>query len=284
MATLNVVPEVWAAEIVEQLPLYTALGSVANIVTGEVNRKGDQLHIIGADAVSVAAYPASDNITYAAAADSDNTLTITTDYYGAVKVEDDTARQAPQDILPIYGRDIARKLAEQWEADGLSEFYQNAGSNSFETGSTDWQLGSAGADVPAMMSGVNKLLDDNGAPRMGRYMILPTIAIQALSLYAASRATEFGDSAAENGFVDNMFGFDVYVSNKCVVDGSTVHGVAGVRGDGIAGAIGIPPSELEEMRLEGRFATGIRARALYGWKVYRSETLVDINLNTTLLA
>ena len=71
MATLNVVPEVWAREIVEQLPLYTAFGDVANILTGEINRKGDQLHIIGADAVSVAAYPASDNITYVNAADTD---------------------------------------------------------------------------------------------------------------------------------------------------------------------------------------------------------------------
>jgi hypothetical protein len=186
MATMNVVPEIWAREIIEQLPLYTALGGLANIVTGEINRKGDQLHIIGADAVSVAAYPASDNITYAAAADTDNTLL--------------------------------------------------------------------------------------------------TIAIQALTLYAASRATNFGDASSLNGYVGRMFGFDVYTSNKCPVVSTTVHGVAGVKGDGIAGAVAIPPTEVEEIRLEGRFASGVRARALYGWKVYRPTVLVDVNLNTTLLA
>jgi len=284
MATMNVVPEVWAREIIEQLPLYTALGGLANIVTGEINRKGDQLHIIGADAVSVAQYPASDNITYAAAADSDNTLLIDTDYYGAVKIEDDTARQAPMDIMPIYARDIARKLAEQWEADGLAAAYAAAGINSFETGTTDWQLGTAGADVPAMLTGINKQLDDNGAPRAGRYIILPTIAIQALTLYAASKATNFGDQSSLNGYVGRMFGFDVYTSNKCPVVSTTVHGVAGVKGDGIAGAVAIPASEIEEIRLEGRFASGIRSRALYGWKVYRPAVLVDVNLNTTLLA
>lgn len=284
MATLNIVPEVWAREMVEQLPLYTALAGVANIVTGEINRKGDQLHIIGADAVSVAAYPASDNITYAAAADSDNTLAIDTDYYGAVKIEDDTARQSPTDVMPVYARDIARKLAEQFEADGLTAAYTNAGLNSFETGSTAWQLGTGGADVPSMLIGINKQLDDAGAARMGRYIILPTIGVQALSLYAASRATVFGDSAALNGYVGKMFGFDIFTSNKCVVDGSVVHGVAGVKGDGIAGAIAIPSTEIEEIRLEGRFASGVRARALYGWKVYRSGVVVDVNLNTTLLA
>jgi hypothetical protein len=284
MATMNVVPEIWAREIIEQLPLYTALGGLANIVTGEINRKGDQLHIIGADAVSVAQYPASDNITYAAAADTDNTLLVNTDYYGAVKIEDDTARQSPIDIMPVYARDIARKLAEQWEADGLAAAYAAAGLNSFETGTTDWQLGAAGADVPAMLTGINKLLDDNGAPRAGRYIILPTIAIQALTLYAASRATNFGDASSLNGYVGRMFGFDVYTSNKCPVVSTTVHGVAGVKGDGIAGAVAIPPTEVEEIRLEGRFASGVRARALYGWKVYRPTVLVDVNLNTTLLA
>jgi len=284
MSTLNVVPEVWAREIIEQLPLFTALGSNANIVSGEVNRKGDTLHIIGADAVSVAAYPASDNITYAAAADSDNVLLINTDYYGAVKIEDDTARQAPLDIMPVYARDIARKLAEQWEADGLVAAYTGAGLDSFETGTTDWQLGASGADVPALLTSINKQLDDNGAPRAGRYLILPTIAIQALTLYAASRNTGFGDSASLNGFVGKMFGFDVYTSNKCPVVSTTVHGVAGVKGDGIAGAVAIPANEIEEIRLEGRFATGIRSRALYGWKVYRAPVVVDINLNTTLLA
>jgi hypothetical protein len=284
MATMNVVPEIWAREIVEQLPQYTALGGLANIVTGEINRKGDQLHIIGADAVSVAEYPASDNITYAAAADTDNTLLVDTDYYGAVKIEDDTARQSPIDIMPVYARDIARKLAEQWEEDGLAAAYAAAGLNSFETGTTDWQLGAAGADVPAMLTGINKLMDDNGAPRAGRYIILPTIAIQALTLYAASKATNFGDESSLNGYVGRMFGFDVYTSNKCEVVSTTVHGVAGVKGDGIAGAVAIPPTEVEEIRLEGRFASGVRARALYGWKVYRPEVLVDVNLNTTLLA
>lgn len=284
MATLNIVPEVWAREIIEQLPQYTALGDVANILTGEVNRKGDTLHIVGADAVSVAAYPEADNITYAAAADTDNVLTINTDYYGAVKIEDDTARQSPVDVMPVYARDIARKLAEQWEEDGLTEAYTNAGINSFETGSTPWQLGTAGADVPAMLTGINKQMDDAGAPRAGRYIILPTIGVQALTLYAASRATTFGDTASTNGYVGSMFGFDVFTSNKCVVDSGTVHGVAGIRGDGIAAAVAVPPSEVEEIRLEGRFASGVRARALYGWKVYRDSILVDVNLNTSLLA
>lgn len=284
MATLNVVPEIWAREIIEQLPLYTAMADVANLMTGEINRKGDQLHIIGANAVSVASYPVSDNITYAAAADTDNTLVINTDYYGAVKIEDDTARQSPIDVMPIYARDIARKLAEQWESDGLIEAYTNAAADSYETGSTAWTLGTNAAQVPDMLTSINKTLDDAGAPRQGRYIILPTIGVQALTIYAASRATNFGDTASTNGYVGRMFGFDVYTSNKAPVVSTVVHGIAGVKGDGIAGAVAIPPGEVEEIRLEGRFASGVRARALYGWKVYRSSVLVDVNLSTSLLS
>lgn len=284
MATMNIVPEIWAREMIEQLPKYTAMADVANILSGEINRRGDQLHIIGANSVSVAAYPESNNITYSAAADTDNTLIVDTDYYGAVKIEDDTARQAPIDIMPVYARDIARKLAEQWEEDGLIAAYTNAGADSFETGSTPWTLGTDGAQVPSMLTSINKTLDDAGAPRAGRYIILPTIGVQALTIYAASRSTNFGDTSATNGYVGRMFGFDVFTSNKAPVVSTIVHGIAGVRGDGIAGAVAIPPTEVEEIRLEGRFASGIRARALYGWKVYRSSVLVDVNLNTNLLS
>lgn len=284
MATMNIVPEIWAREMIEQLPKYTAMADVANILTGEINRRGDQLHIIGANSVSVAAYPESNNITYSAAADTDNTLIVDTDYYGAVKIEDDTARQAPIDIMPVYARDIARKLAEQWEEDGLIAAYTNAGADSYETSTTPWTLGTDASQVPAMLTSINKQLDDAGAPRAGRYIILPTIGVQALTIYAASRATNFGDTASTNGYVGKMFGFDVFTSNKAPVVSTTVHGIAGVRGDGIAGAVAIPPTEVEEVRLEGRFASGIRARALYGWKVYRSAVLVDVNLNTNLLS
>lgn len=284
MATMNVVPEIWAREIIEQLPKYTAMADVANILTGEINRKGDQLHIISANAVSVAAYPASDNITYSAAADTDNTLLVDTDYYGAIKIEDDTARQSPIDVMPIYARDLARKLAEQWESDGLTAAYTGAGADSYETSTTPWTLGTDGAQVPSLLTSINKQLDDEGAPRAGRYIILPTVGVQALTIYAASKGTNFGDAASLNGYVGKMFGFDVYTSNKCPVVSTTVHGVAGVKGDGIAGAVAIPPSEVEEIRLEGRFASGIRSRALYGWKVYRSSVLIDVNLNTNLLS
>jgi hypothetical protein len=104
--------------------------------------------------------------------------------------------------------------------------------------------------------------------------------MQAIRRYFAGRATQLGDTVLQNGFVGQVMGLDLYMSNNC----TSGHGLAGVKQDNIALAIQIKPENFENVRLEGRFADGVRGRLLAGIKTYRTATLIDVNLNTTIMA
>lgn len=284
MSMAHIKPELWAQEIILTLKKMLPAASVCNTnLAGDITKKGDKLHIIGAGSVSTAAYPDSENITYADPSDTDTELEIDIDQYFAIKVEDKDRKQAAVSWEQIYAGQGAYKLKDDIDTQIMLE-YANAGLDSYETGTTPWQWGAAGADVPKFFAALHKQLDDAKAPRVGRYVILPSIAIQALTLYASSRNTNWGDQVTLNGFAGNMFGFEVFMSANCYTESSVVHGLAGVKGYGMAFAQQINPDDIESLRLEGRFATGVRGRVLAGVATYQSGIMVDINLNTTLLA
>jgi len=161
--------------------------------------------------------------------------------------------------------------------------YVDAGADSFETGSTPWQWGADAADWPKFCAAIHKQLDDAKAPGAGRYLGLPNVAIQAIRMYYGSRATNIGDQMHQNGLVaKNLFGFDVYQSMN-VQGTTTLHGLAGVKKDGLALAVQISP-KIEKLRLEGFWADGFRARVTAGALAFKPDNLIDINLNANLLA
>jgi len=252
-------------------------------LAGAIAAKGDKLHIIGAGDVTTAAYPETADISYADPTDTDTELEINIDRYFGIKVEDKDRLQANVSWEQIYSSRGGYKLRDDIDTLLLAE-YANAALDSYESSTTPWQLGVAGADVPAFFAALSKQLDDVDAPGAGRFVILPSIGIQAIRLYVAGRNTSWGDQVAQNGKVGNLLGFDIYMSRNCAVVNTTVHGLAGVKGMNIAYAQQINPGSIESLRLEGRFATGVRGRVLAGIKTYRPGTLIDVNLNTTLLA
>ena len=214
-----------------------------------------------------------------------NTLTITLDKTIAVKLLDrdmheiESGRQTLESALAgrmmyTLNDDVDQLVMDQ---------YLNAGSDSFETGSTPWQWGTDASDWPKFCAALHKAMDDLDLPGQGRFMAVPNVAAQGVRLYYGSRATTLGDKMHENGKIaDDLFGFSVYQSRN-VKGSSTLHGLAGIKRDGLALAVQISP-KIEKLRLEGFWADGIRSRITAGAKVYKPNNLIDINLNATLLA
>lgn len=283
MAMSNIIPELWAKMIIAKLQKSLVAATIANRnIAGEVSARGDQLHIVAAGEVATGDYPASNNISYESVSDAVSTLTVNIDKYFAFKVEDSEKKQANVPWQQIYSERGSYNLRDDIDT-LLFEEYANASLNSFETGSTDWQLGTAGADVPALMAALAKQLNDVDAPQEGRFFAMPTICLQAFQLYFASRSTNLGDTVLANGSLGRAFGFDLFVSRN-VAGTTTLHGLAGVYGHSIAYAQQVDPRSIEELRAEGRFASLVRGRVLAGIKTFRPATLIDVNLNSTLLA
>lgn len=285
MAMANVIPELWAAEMVELLSEELVAKSIANTtIASSLTMSGDQFHIPVAAEVSTAAYSeAVTTVTYSDPTDTVSTLTIDQDQYAALKVSDEEVRQASSDWQRVYARRMANRLMDDIDANVFAE-YANAGLNSFETGSTDWQLGTAGADFDDLVAALHQQLDTANAPTRGRFLVLPPNGLQAARLHVGARATAFGDEVSRNGSVGSFMGMEIYMSNNLTNETSTNHGLCGVKAESIALAIQVSPNDIEAIRLEGKFATGIRARAKWGVVSYRPGILIDVNLNETLLA
>lgn len=282
MGMTNAKQELWAKNIVSLLKTKLVAEAICNpnVVT---NPKTAKFHIVGAGEVSAGAYDEDADITYAEPSDTDIEFTWNVDQYFGILVKDTDTLQTEINWESIYADRGAYACMKALDASVFAD-HASAGLDSFETGSTPWQLGTAGADVPGFLAALNKQLDDADVADEGRFLVLPSIGIQALRLYFASRATPFGDVVVQNGFVGNAMGFGVYKSNNLTTANSVVHGLCGAKQDSIAWKVQVDPNSIEQLRSQGRFANLIRGRVRAGHKVYRSAALIDVNLNTTLLA
>lgn len=250
-------------------------------------KKGKKLTINTEGTVTVTDTDESNPMTYEDVDTTAQDLEITVDKTVAIKLHDRDMHEVEAGKMAVEAA-YASRMVYQLQDEGIDQLvfaqYANAGADNFETGSTPWQWGAAAADVPKFFAAVHKQMDDANLPQQGRFLALPNVAIQGLRLYYGTRESAFGDEVHRNGLVaKNVFGFSIYQSTNVVTASSVEHGIAGIEKDGIALAVQISP-KIEKLRLEGYWADGIRARVTAGAKVYKSDRVIDINLNETLLA
>lgn len=282
MGMINIKPEIWAQQIIALLKTRLVAEAICNKnVVPSAN--GDKCHIVGAGEVAVSDYDEDVDIVYEDPVDTDAEFTYNVDKKFAMIVHDKDVKQALIPWQDLYADRGAYGLIRALDASVFADF-ASAGLDSYESGTTPWQLGAAGADVPSLLASLAAQLDAVDAPQDNRYVVLPPIGVQALRLYSGARATNLGDEVLTNGQIDNLLGFDVYMSNNLTTAANTIHGLAGIKEDGIAWAVQIDPNDIESLRAEGRFANLIRGRILAGHKVYRPGIVIDVNLNATLLA
>jgi len=275
--------ELWANTIVELLKKSLRAVAVANTNVVQT-ATGDKMHIVGMSDVTVADTPAVGTaLTYAQATDTDTEFTYNVDKAFAINAPDKDVRQTSINWQQMYAQRGAYKLAEAVDAAVFSD-HASWTTNSYETGTTEWTLGTDGSGVPTLFSSLNKQMNDLNLPSVGRYVVLPSNGIQAIELYLGSKGTQLGDVASSNGYKGKLHGLDVYHSNNLTSATSVTHGLAGVAGDGIAYGQQINPQDIEVMRDKDEFSNFIRGRVLAGYKVYNGARCIDVNLADTLLA
>ena len=160
MAVTNVIPELWAREMVEVLKNKLVAAGICNTtIASALNMEGDKFHIPVAGTTSTAAYvEGTTTISYTSPTDTVKTLTIDQDQYAALNISDEEVKQANQDYQREYARDIAFNLAEDIDQQVMG-LYTAAGLDSYETGTTPWQLGATGADFPKLIASLHRQLD-----------------------------------------------------------------------------------------------------------------------------
>ena len=250
----------------------------------EVWGKGESLNIVAVGTLTDKEYT-DDNITYEDITDSSLKLEIDKARYVAFKSEDAARAKTSIDKLTEVVSDAGYQMSDYWDALVMAE-YANAGLDSYETGSTDWQIThDTGGNIPALFAALKRQLKTANAPKGDIYFVAPPEIEEAVTLYFGNKgpASQLSDAYVQNAnYAGKLFGIELFISNNLVTETSTVHGLAGVMGTSIALANDIITDE--KLRLEGRIADGQRILSIGGIKTYRDAISIDVNINSTVIA
>lgn len=258
----NFIPEIWSASILEELDKRLVLANVANTRwQGEISNVGDTVRILGVGSVAVNAYtPNSTSVTYETPTTSTTSLVINQDYYAAVQVDDKERLQAVTDLVSAYAPRIAYGLAKQIDTSIANE-YANAGLTGVTATASD--------DPYDAIIDARKDLEDSDVEGPYWLVVAPAFAAALRKNTKFVSAEGAGAEFRRNGILGNIGGFTVYESNNLVTVSSEIQQLYGGP-NAIAHARQLIQSSVEAIRLESRFATGIRARMVWGNKALRT--------------
>ena len=285
MALTKVQQELWANGI-------TALYETASIGERICNTdlikdtQADKWHIVAAGDVDVSDVNDAADITYDAMTDTDTEVVPNYDKSFSLIDYDTNRVETSIDYAPTYIRRGGYKLMNGLDA-GILSVHGDAGSN-FDNGGTDWQFTKTTcAEIPVFFGKLSKAAKDLDWPEaQPRFLVVPSGFKEAILTYTGGRESALGDSDLTMGRPDAFVygGFNCFISNNLTTVSTTLHGLCGLVGEGIALGKQINPSSMEQMRAESRLATLTRGRMKAGYKVYRSSALIDVELNSTVVA
>lgn len=280
VAIPNFIPELWSSEILVPLRngLVYASADVSNRdYEGFIRSRGDTVHILSIDDVTIRSYTAHGTISWEVLSDDDRTLVIDQADYFAFKVDDIEKAQAIPGFIEAAAETAARGLAEEVDT-YVSGLMVDA------VDQTGNDLGLIAVDISdntaytSLLLALRAELNANGVPAAGRWVVVPTAVYGALLSDNRFIDAAAGGSTAplREGFVGRAAGFDIYESQTVPQPtAGTYHVLAGHKmATTFADQIPFTGGDrVESIRLENQFGDGVRGLHLYGAKVVRPEAL-----------
>jgi hypothetical protein len=262
-------PSLISAELLLNLRKAMVGNAVANRnYSGQVRKLNDVVDILTPSAITVGDYTTSADINVQELDGTSQTLTVDQSKYFAFYAHDP---ERIADYVDAFQQEGAYALADAADQ-RIMGHYAEAGL------SVAYDSTVASPDPLAMIREARRKMSVAKVPEQGRWMILSPYELEAVEEKLTGRATAAGDATVRAGFQGNLYGFDIFVSHNAAEVAGTPnvrHGLAGY-GSSITFADAIV--ELERLRSESRFADLVRGLHVYGSKVVRPESLVDIQI------
>jgi len=276
---LTFIPEIWAAQILESLKKNLVYGQptvVNRNYEGDIANQGDTVHIRSISRPTISTYAKNGTLTYETLTDADRVLRIDQAKSFSFVVDDIDTAQSPGGELDgalseaTYG---LRDLADQY----VASLYTGAQSaNAIGTVSV-----TTAALAYTQLRKLKTKLDEANVPLEGRYAVVPSW-YEGLLLEDDRfvRVDASGtDQALRNGIIGRGLGFDVLMSNNAPL----------VTGDDYAVIAGHPMAisyaeqivEVENLRLQTTFGTGVRGLHVYGAKLVRPDAIATVVASIT---
>jgi hypothetical protein len=289
ITTTAFVPEVYSRQIIEKIaPLLTAMNFANTNWEGEVQRKGDTVHVVTPSAVTVGEYRNGTPISSQSLSPSDETLVVNRGDYFSFDLEDADSLMSPLDIVGIQAQEAARGLAKAAET-LIYGTYASVHSDNKITGSAgaaiDVSPDTADTSIYELLVEAALRLNTKDVPQDRRWVVVsPYVhSLMLLSTKYFVRASALGDmvvttarfdgARANNtpGFLGQIAGFDVYMSNNLPTSSTNKYILFG-QGTPIAYAAAIPTGKISMMELEDSFAIRVKGLLLHGAKIFTEES------------
>jgi len=271
MGLENFIPEVWSAKLFVRLRKNLVHASVINRdYEGEISAFGDTVRINEIGAIDVGTYTKNTAITVQNLTSAQKMLTIDQAKYFAFSVDDIDAVQTKPKVIDGAMSEAAYSIGDTIDQH-IAGLYTQAGN------SVTALTVSVGA-VLLNLSNMQLALDEANVPTGGRFLPIPPWYNQHL-VRATSGAVSatgvpkiFDDGMIVSGYVGNLFGFNLLMSNN-VNNNGTVWNMMGFTRAAITHAQQI--AKIEAYRLEAEFGDGVKGLYLYGSKVVRPNAMVS---------
>jgi hypothetical protein len=275
MALTNFIPTVWSETLYQALDReYVAVQNCNREFEGDIRRCGDTVNICGIGAINVFAYTKDSDISNLQTLSSTQTkLTINQVNAFNFQIDDvDSAQQNPK-VMQHAMRQAASALADCADKHVFGLCTQVDKENYIMATVTEENI------LDTLIDARKRLMLANvGATTEVVLEVTPEVAAVILK---AKIATSSSDEALENGYIGNVVGFRVYVSNNVVRDssnGNTISNCFVRTKRAIAYAEQL--NEVEAYRPEKRFADAIKGLHLFGAKIVYPAELFVLQLTT----
>lgn len=282
MAITNFIPEVWSAQLLTSLKksLVFAGPTVVNRnYEGEIANAGDTVRITSISRPTVADYTkSSTTITPENLTDAARTLVIDQAKYFAFEVDDIDLRQSANGgaLMSEAADEAAYALADTADQYVAGLYTGVAVGNAIGTTA----ITSAALAVTGLIN-LKVKLDNANVPTQGRYVIVPPWyhgLLLGSDLFVRVDASGTSE-ALRNGMVGRAFGFDVLVSNNCVIaTGDDYIVQAGYPG---AYTFAEQIAKVEAYRPESAFSDALKGLHLYGAKLVRPTGIATLTASIT---
>lgn len=282
MAINNFIPEVWSARLLSSLKkslVFAGPGVANRDYEGDIRQSGDTVRITSISRPTIGDYVKnSTTITPETLTDAQRSLLISQSKYFAFEVDDIDMRQAANGgaLMNEAASEAAYGLADVADRYVAGLYTEVQGANAIST--------TAITDAAKAVKGLLDLktkLDVANVPTQGRYVVVPPWYLNLLlqsDLFARVDASGSSEGL-RNGTVGRAWGFDVMMSNNCVLITGDDYAVMA----GVPGAISFAEQivKVEAYRPESAFSDALKGLHLYGAKVVRPDALAVLTASVT---
>lgn len=217
--------------------------------------------------VAVAPYVAG-SLTYADLSDSEIDIALDQKNAFTFKVEDIDAAQTGLDVKSFATQRAGKTLALTADAYAFG-LHAGAGYEINDGQQSPGALAVNSANVEDVILRVAQYMDEQNIDPMDRNLIVAPWFKNKMILAGLARSGANSDAMYLNGFIGEILGFKVYVSNQL----ASGHMLAMTsRAIAYAGQI----NKVESLRLQDSFADAVRGLFTFGAKVVKPAELVDI--------